>query len=382
MQQETTMNLIQEELLKAGELAPVTPEQLKLDGFRMTSETEVPDEQFLFRFFGKPCFPRKELTTVTGPAKSGKTFFTSMIMACCVRQQVMVIDRVAEKPLTVMWYDTEQSLSTTKDILVGRIGRMVGGDTFPDEQFFVFNVRAATIQERREMLGVAIDTYRPDLVVLDGVSDLLSDINDGPQATELVETLMLLADSHECNITMLIHLNRTGEKSNLRGWLGSVLLQKSFEVFNCAQLSQHEMLTVEQSLSRKYRCLQTFYYEVDEDGLPHTAQKPDLQSRDGQGKFLAKAGEVQDTLNTEYIIRHPDNPDNPWEWDLRRLFADAMGSLPSMSADQLRQAVMKLSHIKQYQYYYKVFNEAEKRKVIMKVFDRYKRVVIVLSPQP
>ena len=402
---ENPRELIEKALSK--ERVAVTPEQLRLDSYRMTSQTDVPEEEFLFRHFGKPCFPRKELTTVTGPAKSGKTFFTSMLMACCIRRQVMTLERVREEPLKVMWYDTEQSRNTTKEILVKRIGRMVSnGDStdtddtddtdnaiepdknftddtddaagvFPDEQFFVFNMRGASIQERRELLAVAIASYRPDLVILDGISDLLADINDGPRATELIEELLQLANEHNCNITTVIHLNRTGEKSNLRGWLGSVMLQKSFEVFNCAQVSQTETFSVEQSLSRKWRCLQTLYYEIDDEGIPQSAQKPDLQPRDAQGKFTSKD---IGTLNSDYIIRHPDSQDKPWEWDLRRLFTDAMGGLPSMGNEQMEQAVMKLSHIRQKQYYYKVLAEAEQQGIISKGYDRYKRVAIVLLP--
>jgi hypothetical protein len=368
-----------------GEACTVTPEMLRLDGYRLTSETDVPEEEFLFRHFGKPCFPRKELTSIAGPAKSGKTFFTSMVMACCIRQQVMSLERVRKEPLRVMWYDTEQSRNTTKEILAKRIGRMIGhtdptGREFPDEQFFVFNVRAASIKERRELLGVAVATYRPDLVILDGISDLLNDINDGPRATELMEELLQLAETYNCNITAIIHLNRTGDKNNLRGWLGTVMLQKSFEVFNCSQVSQTETLSVEQSVSRKFRCLDTLYYEIDEDGIPFTTQKPDIQPRDTQGRWTKATPCPKDTLNHDYIIEHSDNADTPWEWDLRRLFSDAMGNLPSMSDEQLKQAVMKLSRIRQYQYYYKVLDEAEKQGIVRKTLDRYRRVAIILVP--
>ena len=368
-----------------GEACTVTPEMLRLDGYRLTSETDVPEEEFLFRHFGKPCFPRKELTSIAGPAKSGKTFFTSMVMACCIRQQVMSLERVRKEPLRVMWYDTEQSRNTTKEILAKRIGRMIGhtdptGREFPDEQFFVFNVRAASIKERRELLGVAVATYRPDLVILDGISDLLNDINDGPRATELMEELLQLAETYNCNITAIIHLNRTGDKNNLRGWLGTVMLQKSFEVFNCSQVSQTETLSVEQSVSRKFRCLDTLYYEIDQDGIPFTTQKPDIQPRDTQGRWTKATPCPKDTLNHDYIIEHNDKTDTPWEWDLRRLFSDAMGNLPSMSDEQLKQAVMKLSRIRQYQYYYKVLDEAEKQGVVRKTLDRYRRVAIILVP--
>ena len=93
-----------------------------------------------FAGFLKPCFPRKEFTSIAGPTKNGKTFFTSMVMACCIRQQVMSLERIRKEPLRVKWYDTEQSRNTTKEILAKRIGRMIGGTgTFPDEHFFVFN---------------------------------------------------------------------------------------------------------------------------------------------------------------------------------------------------------------------------------------------------
>ena len=57
-----------------------------------------------------------------------------------------------------------------------------------------------------------------------------------------------------------------------------------------------------------------------------------------------------------------------------------MGNVPSMSSEQLMEAVMKLSHIRQKQYYYRVLDEAVAKGVITKTFDRYKRVTFILSP--
>ena len=99
---------IESELDQAGQVSPVSPLLLKLDGCRITSETEVPKEEFLFRMFGKPCFPRRELSAVTGLEKCGKTFFTTMVLASCVQQNVLELERVNERPLKAMWFDTEQ----------------------------------------------------------------------------------------------------------------------------------------------------------------------------------------------------------------------------------------------------------------------------------
>ena len=52
-----------EELLASEAAAPsVSPTLLKLDGYRIATDTEVPQEEFLFRMFGTPCFPRRDIT--------------------------------------------------------------------------------------------------------------------------------------------------------------------------------------------------------------------------------------------------------------------------------------------------------------------------------
>ena len=96
--------------------------------------------------FGKKSFPRKDLTTFTGPAKSGKTFWTSILMACCAKtadseRKVLELQRIREEPLKVMWYDTKQSKLTTKNILANRIFKMTdAGDQEADlnQLFCVF----------------------------------------------------------------------------------------------------------------------------------------------------------------------------------------------------------------------------------------------------
>ena len=126
-----------------------TTEVMKMDQCRLTSLSEVAEEEFLFKLFETPCFPRCDLTTITGPAKSGKTYVVSMLMACCVKRQVLAFERIREEPLKVVWLDTEQSRMTTKRILTERIGKMTGDtDGFPDEQFYALNVRGQTPEER------------------------------------------------------------------------------------------------------------------------------------------------------------------------------------------------------------------------------------------
>ena len=379
---------IEEELAQAGEVSPVSPTLVKLDKCRIMSDTDVPSEDFLMRLFGKPCFPRRDLSTVTGTEKCGKTFFTSMLMACCAEKNVLELERISDEPLKVMWYDTEQSRQSTKSILTDRVFKLAG-QTGLDQNFFVFNVRACTYQQRMDYLVAGIEAYKPDMVIIDNVSDLLSSINDQEESARVIDQLMQLSTEHECNITIVIHLNRTGEKRSLRGWLGTEILHKAFDVYYCQQIEKTDVFCVEQTFTRKYRIMEKLCYKIDENGLPQITAMPDFQSRDSNGQYQTNKPEAYqiksdtaDKFNQKYIIHNDGNARQPWEWDLGMLFGDVLSQYPSLTLEALQDQVMSLSGIKQPKYYDKVFSLAVDRRVVQTTMDRNGRVVAILTPLP
>ena len=155
---------------------------------RVTPETKLPPLEFLFKMNGIECFPLSELVANTGKAKSGKTLFLSIVMACCMKRNVLGLERIRETPIRVLWYDTEQSAQSTQNILCNRIiplshtednGHTEITETTDtsyishltsdlNDQFFVFNVRGIGWEKRRELLTVAISEIQPDLVIVDG----------------------------------------------------------------------------------------------------------------------------------------------------------------------------------------------------------------------
>jgi hypothetical protein len=185
---------------------------------------------------------------------------------------------------------------------------------------------------------------------------------------------------------VVIHLNRSGEKRNLRGWLGTELLHKSFEVFYCERVYNTKIFSVEQTLTRKQDIDLTLYYSLDDEGLPKTVKKPNIQPRDEQGKFLTNKPEAYQvssekvaTFNQQYIIRHADDARKPWEWDLTRLFADAIDSRASVDRDDLRRAVMEKANILQPKYYEKILSMALEQRVVKTTMDRNGRIVVVMT---
>ena len=77
---EEKIRLIAQEF-SGKETTPKTDEKLqRLEQRRITPNSLIPKRRFLFEMFDKPCFARGELVGITGRAKSGKTFFTSMLI--------------------------------------------------------------------------------------------------------------------------------------------------------------------------------------------------------------------------------------------------------------------------------------------------------------
>lgn len=394
---DSSKNLIQEELTHAGEPSVITPELMKLDSYRITSDSNIEEEPTLIRLKGVECFPRKDLTAIAGQAKSGKTGLIAMLLACCTKsgenRQVLEMERVSKDPLKVMWIDTEQSQASTQNILKNRVAKIIGmadGKTegeetpFPEELFFVFNIRSAVVDERYDLVAEAINAYRPDLVVIDNIRDMMKDINDGVQSQKLIEGLMKMAEQYDCNITTVIHQNRNQDNRSLRGWLGTELMNKVYEVFTCQKILQkegeHPVFCIEQSLTRKYDIDSPIYYVLNDNGLPELCNKPQTQPRESNGRYASYGKADVNTLNANYIIKNPNNSRNPWEWDLRKLFSDAFDNRALMGYQDLQKVVMQLTKIKHEKYYEKVYQMAVDDRVIRADQDRCGRVVVMMLP--
>ena len=362
------MSQLDAELEHAGEETALSPKMLLLEQLRITPEKQLKPMEFLFHLFGKPCFPRRELVAITGKAKSGKTFVTSMLMACCQSRDVLAFQRIGDEPLRVLWYDTEQSDESTQDILKNRVMRMVDGDV---QLFDIFNVRGVAWKERRDLLREGVTRCKPDLVIVDGIRDLVNDINDGVLAQEVMEGLMHLATEHNCCIVCVLHQNKSGEDHNLRGWIGTELMNKAFEVYSCEKLLPQRIFSLEQTLTRKYDIGRTMYFEVGDDGLPVSCGVPtDGDSRDKTYGYPQ--------LNADYI-RHDEH--DQWQVDVRRLFSDAIGGRQQVTGAELRSDVCRLSNIRSWKFYNSLLEQAVNGEVIMKSYDHAAHVIYALRPQ-
>jgi hypothetical protein len=379
------------------EKAAMTPEEqqkakeweemlARLEERRITPDKELPKMEFLFRLFHKPCFPRGELVALTGKAKSGKTFVSSILMALSFRSPVLSVERIEPQRLHVLWYDTEQSEESTQDILRNRIIPMTGipENQFPMPQFDIFNVRAEGYDRRLLLLEVAVRRYQPDLVILDGIRDLVADINDGVVAQDCIERLMRIASECRCCMVCVLHQNKSVEDRNLRGWIGTELKNKAFEVYECTKSSER-IFAWSQTDTRKYDILDTLKFAVNDEGIPYLCSEEQLKEALFKAQKKA-AGERQQRggmamlapFNPKYVL---GKENHKTVFDVRKLFAACMEQGREYGEDELKVKVGMEANIATDKVLLEQFSKALAEGVLMQsVSALHGRKVYMLRP--
>ena len=382
------LSLVQTELAKAGRDTQLQHQLDDLEQLRITPEKEIPPMQFLFQMFCKPCFPRGELVGITGKAKSGKTFVSSILMSLCFKDEVLSLRRLDPSPLHVMWFDTEQSEESTQDILRHRILPMISdtaADTpglppsataFPQDSFHIFNVRSRPWQERLPLMEAAVRHFLPDLVILDGIRDLVNDINDGVMAQEVVERIMHIASDTHCCLVCILHQNKSSEDKNLRGFLGTELKNKAFEVYECVK-DEGRTFTWAQTDTRKYDIIDKLRFCVDDAGIPQlfSPQAPMHQPPSAHYSLP----DTRPEFNADYVLQREGKNVT---LDLKRLFSDAFHPGEILQASVLQARIMNMAHITSFRFYGFRLNEAKSMGIIEQARDSKNHVIYTCPSKP
>ena len=378
---------ISEALSHAGESSAVSPTLARMFQRELTPDMQLPPMEFLMRLFGEPCFPRRELVAITGRAKSGKTFVMSIIMLMGVIDRILQFERDGKEPLKVLWFDTEQSKQSTLDIIQNRIVEMyhrkVDPDTpFPNECLRTFNVRFDNCEMRRQGFLELVPFIKPDLVILDGIRDLVTDINDGAEAQRIMEEMLALAQANNCCIIAVLHQNKSGESRDPRGWLGTELLNKAFDVFATEKMKIQDgqgtrfVFKLEQLYTRKYDIEQQLYFQVDEDGLPFETEGPLMPVYMSSTSTADSSGEERPSLNDDYVVHHLNGD---WDMDVEKLFRDAFEGNQSLTGAALRYKVKTLANIATNRLYNNCLEKVMKMNLMEKKKDDYGRITYTLN---
>jgi hypothetical protein len=108
----------------------------------------------------------------------------------------------------------------------------------------------------------------PDLVIFDGIRDVVGDINNYEEAQNTIGQLLKVASEYKTCIVCVLHQNKAAEDKTLRGALGTELQNKSFETYECKKDPETRIFSIQQTATRKYDMPNKIQFCVDKEGLP------------------------------------------------------------------------------------------------------------------
>lgn len=172
---------------------------------------------------------------VQAPPKSYKTFFMSLLASAYAGADAeYVSDIVSHRGnRQLVHFDTEQGKWHCKRVFM-RVIDMLGTNTIPDF-YHTFSLRELNYQSRRlyieyKLQQMVDDGKKIGFVVIDGIADLVSDVNDLKHSNLVVQWLMEITTKFHCHIITIIHSNYGSEKPT--GHLGSLLEKKAETQYN------------------------------------------------------------------------------------------------------------------------------------------------------
>ena len=215
--------------------AEVTEDKLKYRNHILDLSLPTNEPRFLFSIGGVPTIPQGELIGIKGRAKMGKSQFEYYLIAVMLSGAYRGNVSPLQDRYKILLFDTEQSQVSLKKCCQ-RALKFAGLPTDKnDTRFLPFFMRPLSIEERRNVIADAVEAEKPDIVFIDGVRDLLQDFNSLEQSNDLIQWLLSLTAEHGCTIVSVLHQNKSKDDGNMRGHLGTELLNKLTDCFEVSK---------------------------------------------------------------------------------------------------------------------------------------------------
>jgi hypothetical protein len=204
---------------------------------------------------------------VIGKAKSKKTFLMSLVVSASTKNGILYEKMKATFPLDqnqILYFDTEQGKHHVKKHL-DNICKL--SDNTNPENLHVYGLRPMSPMERLQKIESAILTKENlGLVIIDGIKDLVTSINDEEQASMI--STKLLKWSGEKNIHIITVLHQNKGDNNARGHLGTELVNKAETVLSITKLSGNSHTSIVESEFCRGKEPEPFAFEINSEGLP------------------------------------------------------------------------------------------------------------------
>jgi len=208
---------------------------------------------------------------VKGKAKSKKSFFINMALACAVGKGMLqnkFRSHLKSDFNEVLYFDTEQSKYHVQAALK-RICKQLN-EKIPTN-LTTYGLRKENPAERLKMVEYAIKNTRGlGFVVIDGIRDLITSINDEAESTTMASKLLQWTEEYNIHILVVLHENPGSEKA--RGHIGTELTNKAETVIGIEIDNSNPTISVVKPSSCRNKAFEPFAFEITNEGLPQIVE--------------------------------------------------------------------------------------------------------------
>ena len=208
---------------------------------------------------------------VIGKAKSKKSFFINIAIATAISDdhiQGRFKSHLPEDRKKVVYFDTEQQ-NYDVDIACNRIALQLNlnGKKELNDNLLVVPLRGDSPALKIELIEAYLYNT-PDLsfVVIDGIRDLITSINDEEQASMIATKLLKWSKDLDIYILVVLHVNK-GD-NNARGHVGTELVNKAESVLSISVDSKDPEISVMEPVHCRGKAPKSFAFRINERGLP------------------------------------------------------------------------------------------------------------------
>lgn len=228
---------------------------------------------------------KDNISLFKGAKKSRKTFVISAIASAVAGNcELMQFKSMLGRKGRVLYIDTEQGRYDCKKVIHREV-EMSGMDIaeFKKQVTFI-SLRRYAPAERKEIIEYALTKHGEniDLVIIDGIRDLISNINDAEESTEIVTSLMAWSSDYNIHIISILHENKSNQNS--RGHIGTELDNKSESIIRVVKAENDEHYSSVEAENMRGHSFDPYLFTIDETGIPVMADTSiDFESTRGKG---------------------------------------------------------------------------------------------------
>ncbi len=221
---------------------------------------------------------------IIGKAKSRKSFYISIAVSTALSKD-LILNRfksyLPKEQNEVVYFDTEQSKYYVQKA-VKRICKQINIEE--PTNLHAFHLRSLAPSERLQFIEVEIySNNKIGFVVIDGIKDLVTSINDESEATMIASKLLKWSEERNIYILTVLHQNKSD--LNARGHIGTELINKAQTVLSITKAENDNNISIVEPQQCRDKEPEIFAFEIDEYGIPFEAENFELRTETNKNKF-------------------------------------------------------------------------------------------------